>query len=67
MEFNLICPKCKRVGINIWHFHEPDFTGIQAIIHHNKEIRKDLFGNEHKYFIDACFLTEEEYKKLNLK
>ena len=64
MKFDKKCPKCGNIGIEIYHFHEPDHIGIQTIIYHDTRTVIDLFGKEHKSFCKPCFLTESEYQKL---
>ncbi len=65
MKCDKNCPKCNKPILTLWHFHEPDYKGIQAIVYHNKRSIIDLFG-EHEVFTDACFLTEFEYQALTV-
>lgn len=59
-----ICPKCGKEFIDKNYFGTPDESGVIAVVWHDVEIIKDLFGIEHEQTTNGCFLTQEEWDSI---
>ena len=58
------CPKCGREFISKIYFGSSDYLGIVAMVMHSKRLVTDIIGKQHWVYCDRCFLTQEEWNKI---